>query len=439
MAPNVKWFGATGDGVTDDTTAIQATFDLRRGVFFPKGTYSITDTIDVGTNSAACNQSRFQCESQGTKIVGTAGMAGLPMFRIEGGAIQQYGNHFEGFRLDLNGAGIGIDFLRGSTTSSINKIRIEDSSSTSGSIGVRVYNSFNITLTDIQTVGINGNAVKYVARSAEAGFPNLTNNKISNGILQNQGASEIVNLVEYDLDNAADTATIENVALKADAVGSNCVYVDGFINQLKLDTLHIESSNTGITTTSGNTVYMSIKDCIFTNVGNCLDIQGAGDIWWSGNRCVNGSGNFVFTNLSSDLYINGPLLVASGSYDVTIQAGTGKVRRTERRWIETGTSRTLDAVEDNTIFFNGGGTLNLTLPATQDVGAGFKTAVLHRGGNVTLTPDASDRILGISGTTAGATVTTSSTGTYLEIESQNIGGTDDFWVVTTINGAAATP
>lgn len=52
-------FGATGDGVTDDTAAINRALDqlycqqtntqVRRGLFFPAGTYIVTDTIKIPT------------------------------------------------------------------------------------------------------------------------------------------------------------------------------------------------------------------------------------------------------------------------------------------------------------------------------------------------------------------------------------------------------
>jgi hypothetical protein len=46
---NIKDFGAVGDGVADDTTAIQAAFDAinatQRSVYFPPGEYRITDTL----------------------------------------------------------------------------------------------------------------------------------------------------------------------------------------------------------------------------------------------------------------------------------------------------------------------------------------------------------------------------------------------------------
>lgn len=42
---SVKDFGAIGDGVTDDTAAIQAAVDARQNVYFPIGTYLVTSTI----------------------------------------------------------------------------------------------------------------------------------------------------------------------------------------------------------------------------------------------------------------------------------------------------------------------------------------------------------------------------------------------------------
>ena len=48
---SVKDFGAVGDGVTDDTSAIQAAIDSTQvtggSLFFPQGTYNITEELRV--------------------------------------------------------------------------------------------------------------------------------------------------------------------------------------------------------------------------------------------------------------------------------------------------------------------------------------------------------------------------------------------------------
>jgi hypothetical protein len=46
---SVMDFGATGDGVTDDTAAINAAISAAKSVVFPPGTYKVTSTIEVGT------------------------------------------------------------------------------------------------------------------------------------------------------------------------------------------------------------------------------------------------------------------------------------------------------------------------------------------------------------------------------------------------------
>jgi hypothetical protein len=62
---NAKVFGAKGDGVTDDTAAIQAAIDsLTAGgeVYFPPGTYNISAALNLSTQSVVLRgASRFAC------------------------------------------------------------------------------------------------------------------------------------------------------------------------------------------------------------------------------------------------------------------------------------------------------------------------------------------------------------------------------------------
>jgi len=48
---NVKDFGAEGDGVTDDTTAIQAAIDNGGSIFIPVGTYKITTALTISDSN----------------------------------------------------------------------------------------------------------------------------------------------------------------------------------------------------------------------------------------------------------------------------------------------------------------------------------------------------------------------------------------------------
>lgn len=48
---NVKWFGALGDGDSDDTLSLQAAFDAATKVVFPPGTYLISNTLTKDANS----------------------------------------------------------------------------------------------------------------------------------------------------------------------------------------------------------------------------------------------------------------------------------------------------------------------------------------------------------------------------------------------------
>jgi len=73
---SVKDWGATGDGVTDDTAAIQAalnysaTFNV--GIWFPVGTYSITNTLNFQTGTCIVGESMIETIIQMKSLPGGA-------------------------------------------------------------------------------------------------------------------------------------------------------------------------------------------------------------------------------------------------------------------------------------------------------------------------------------------------------------------------------
>jgi hypothetical protein len=81
---SVKDFGAVGDGVADDTAAIEQAISTAKSVLFPVGAYRITHTIEIGTQKALIGEYPQNRWVQGGKstIYGTVADIGdgVPLF-----------------------------------------------------------------------------------------------------------------------------------------------------------------------------------------------------------------------------------------------------------------------------------------------------------------------------------------------------------------------
>jgi len=92
---NVKAYGATGDGITDDTTAIQAAFNASTNVYFPSGTYimcSVTITND-GTHihgDGVTSVLRFKTGETGTMLIAGTNRIIVSKVRLAGGVNSDY-------------------------------------------------------------------------------------------------------------------------------------------------------------------------------------------------------------------------------------------------------------------------------------------------------------------------------------------------------------
>lgn len=85
---SVKQFGAKGDGVTDDTVAIQAAIDYvvnsKRALNFPDGNYKITAPLLIGRDpNGAVTGLRFFGESRASTVI-TQATDNVPIFRVTG-------------------------------------------------------------------------------------------------------------------------------------------------------------------------------------------------------------------------------------------------------------------------------------------------------------------------------------------------------------------
>ena len=104
---SVKDFGAVGDGVTDDTAAIQAAINSLPAsggsVYFPAGVYKITSTIQVGngTNSALSTKNSVQLLGSGcAPFQGTSAGTVLKWDGAIGGTVVSFNGSGDGFGLD---------------------------------------------------------------------------------------------------------------------------------------------------------------------------------------------------------------------------------------------------------------------------------------------------------------------------------------------------
>lgn len=86
---SVKDFGAVGDGLTDDTLAIQKALSAHHGVFVPEGTYLVTATVTVGIGRSLTGSGQQSVIKAAADDFVTVEMPGnratLRDLRIEGG------------------------------------------------------------------------------------------------------------------------------------------------------------------------------------------------------------------------------------------------------------------------------------------------------------------------------------------------------------------
>lgn len=106
-AVNIKWFGAKGDGVTDDRLAIQNAINTTKDVFIPQGTFKIDTSISVsGDRQSIFGNGDLSVILQGSStayINCSFSNVSFKNFRIEGGGASG------GIRINNNSKHIDIE------------------------------------------------------------------------------------------------------------------------------------------------------------------------------------------------------------------------------------------------------------------------------------------------------------------------------------------
>jgi len=228
---SVKDFGAVGDGVTDDTAAIQAAFDSNQYIHFPSGTYLITGGISKAANGVIVDF--------GQAVIRNGGATFLFNFGTTSDTPIYYG-------LEITGG--YFEQTNPATTSNLNYIRIA---------GTKDFLINNVHLKNVSNGGI------YIEAGCEnGGVDSVTiEGKTEYGV--NRGIWLIGATASDWTDQLIDTTSITRNTTPVP------VYA---VKDVKISGCTVTGVEYGI-------YFMNTRDCTVTN--NYVDISGDG-----AKRCV---------------------------------------------------------------------------------------------------------------------------------------------------------
>lgn len=282
---NAKDFGATGDGVTDDTAAIQAAIDsvqaTGKAVYLPTGTYKVNDTLTIvgadqtGTTDFTGAVVSLIGDGQNNTVLDFDDFAGVGIeFKGWDGEISNL--TIKNVETGIQASRANSDGIGGWTLRNINIIN-----TTNGMLlrGVYFINSYNIRISDYTTVGIQ--LYTYNTTSDRTNACNFYNCQVYNGNPIPSGCKGVYivhgtqnNFFGLDV-SGADTA----------------IHFAGITNSCTVTGFYEERNNKPVifdTSTIGNTLngfISSPNDAIFT------DFFGSGNTITTGGVTYNTDGD----------------------------------------------------------------------------------------------------------------------------------------------------
>ena len=389
---NVKDFGATGDGTTDDTTAIQAAFDAAAAnvggiISFPDGTYRVSSTVTktgvyvriVGTQPRRC------------RIVGDAAMTtaileitmvqdgawlGIENIAIEGNSSTNTGQH-------------GIEFIVADSTDTLTQgwikncwirliggtpIKLTDtdynpatgSGNNSGffrfEIEENVLDASNTTADAVIDLTYSGDSVR-VQRNLIRGFGigvrlyGMTGTKlvvIRDNVITSQGGG--IHITGGGLLCRIEDNHIELVFTPASAPGDACIYLEGTTEDAdQLDQVTI----------IGNNIDAGLR--FSTGIKYNIRLDRAERTIIDRNYMIRGTTNDILIGANATLTTIGPSNISQDDSDFSKQdlsiddSGTGTSLGTDGA-VEVSTATTLDPFAGVVNVDSSGGTVVITLP-----------------------------------------------------------------------------
>jgi len=158
-AVNVKWFGAVGDGVTNNDIAFTECFALKGKILIPKDSdYIVTKTFALGSNTRICGEA-------GTSII--AGLNDISVFAFDS---------------TLNGGEI-------SSNSSLEDVNISAGAGITGVTGVQLVNFRHSSY--LKNVEVSGTSIGIHAKQLNWGtyYTNLKMNGCTTGYIIEDGSN----------------------------------------------------------------------------------------------------------------------------------------------------------------------------------------------------------------------------------------------------------
>jgi hypothetical protein len=159
---NVTDYGAVGDGVADDTSAIQDAIDaamaLKGTVFLPSGDYKITSTLSITDEICFRGEGSFQSRL----VLHTASSSTVALLVDVGNNASFIGARIGGFGIRCNGGaarGIGLRVQTTATNSAVSNCVFEEMYITHVNVGVSMTGV--IYMSTFRNITISGNVDSY--------------------------------------------------------------------------------------------------------------------------------------------------------------------------------------------------------------------------------------------------------------------------------------
>lgn len=305
---SVKDFGATGDGTTDDTSAIQAALDSGAGsVIFPDGTYLISAAIKPSSNQ---------------QVVGTGGSITMVNNTFAAGVYIDTKSNVQISNLQIIGASGGNSFdqailINGSTNVTVDNCLIQD-------IGLEAVApnewGHGIEITGASTnVKIVDNTIKNIKGYGNLRGDGITVRSSSNTLIQGNTIDTTRRMQIAVIDNAIDVKIISNHLLNGYLAGidiePNSVNTTGEIT-IQGNTIRNFGSKPGATT--GSQYYgINLQSNDFDNISIVGNIISAENV--QADSCIHGQNGAKFATITGNVlwcngYADGMILFAGNGF-----------------------------------------------------------------------------------------------------------------------------